>query len=53
MLLTLVFPSVRDAAMTLETPFQRSAYPNNRLTVPRMHLVDGWARRRCAPTDAS
>ena len=53
MLLPLVFLSVRDAATTLETPFQLSAYPNNRLTVPRMHLVDRWARRRCAPTDAS
>ena len=52
-LLPLVFPSVRDVATTLETPFQLSAYPNNRLTVPRMHLVDGWARRRCTPTDAS
>ncbi|MBO9316621.1 MAG: hypothetical protein J7456_12660, partial [Chloroflexus sp.] len=53
MLLPLVFLSVRDAATTLETPFQLSAYPNNRLTVPRMHLVDGWARRLCTPTDAS
>jgi hypothetical protein len=42
MFLPLFFPSVRDAATTLETPFQLSAYPNNRLTVPRMHLVDGW-----------
>jgi hypothetical protein len=41
MFLPLVFPSVRDAATTLETPFQLSAYPNNRLTVQRMKPVDG------------
>ncbi len=36
-----VFPSVRDPAKSLETPFQLSAYPKNGLTVQRRKPIDG------------
>jgi len=36
-----VFPSVRDPAKSLETPFQLSAYPKNGLTVQRRKPING------------
>ncbi len=39
--LTLVFPSVRDTATTLETLCQLSAYQKNRFMVQQIHIMDG------------
>ncbi len=39
--LTLVFPSVRDTATTLETLCQLSAYQKNRFMVQQIHMMDG------------